>query len=176
MATLVGSISVSSIMSQASASNIPGGQPVTSLIRPKFTIAVPAGTAGTADNCDVKYSMPLTLAGTPTVLDLTNLKDVLGNAISFGRVRSITITNLATGDTFIVHLGYATTTANAWTALVSNPGQLTIAPSSLLNPGVFVMIAPNTTGYLVTSTSKLLNLDPGANTIPIQIEITGCSV
>jgi len=175
MSTLLGSITVTSVMTQATAATIPGGQPLANQTQSRFAIASPAGAAGSADNADLKYSAILPLAATPTVLDLTALKDVLGNPISFARVRSILISNPATVDGQVVKLGYAAATANAWTGLISNPGQLTIEPSSALNPGVLALTAPNTTGLPVTSTSKLLNLDPGAATIALSIEIVGCS-
>lgn len=129
-------------------------------------------TAGTgADQASLKHAKPLTLAATPTVLDLTNLTDADGNAISFAAVRWIKIVNLDLDHAVLV--GYATTTANAWTALVSNPGQLTVPASTAANPGVLGAMAPGAAGFAVTSSNKLLQLDPGDNTVGVTVEIVG---
>jgi hypothetical protein len=56
---------------------------------------------------------------------------------------------------------------------LSNPGTITIEPSTTSNAGAWIQTAPNTTGWAVSSSSKLIQLDPGANTITVDVEIVG---
>lgn len=175
MSILNGTISGASAVSQT-ASGVPGASPLLTQQTPRWTLPNPPGTAGTADNADRKYSKTLTLSATPTVIDLTSFPDIFGNTTSMARVRRVYILNKSTTDGQVVLLGYATTTTNAWTGLVTNPGQLTVSPSSAANSGWFEYVAPNTTGLVVTSSNKLLQLDPVANTIICDVEIIGCSV
>jgi hypothetical protein len=171
MATISGTISLTDTM-QETPTGIPGGQPFYTSLTPKWAVA--SGTA--SDLADTKYVKTLTLSATPTALDLTNLTDPFGNSINFARVKSILVQNTATTSGYTVLMGYATTTTNAWTGLISNPGQLTIQPSSAYNNAWIQFVAPATIGWVVSSTSKLLQFDPGSNTIQLAIEIIGCSV
>lgn len=172
MANVTGQLSLSTNWSQV-ITGVPGSsQQIAAQQSPKFVVTA-SGTA--ADQADLKYTSSFTLAATPTILNLKSLLDIFGGAIVLVKVRSITIVNKATTDAFVLLMGYATTTSNAWTSLVTNPGQITIAPSTATNNGMFAMTAPNTTGWAVGTSNRLLNLDPGANSIPIDIEIVGTS-
>lgn len=141
-------------------------------------------SAGTAANqVDRLYTFTgVIAASTPLVVDLTNWTDLFTGATgqSFARVRHVQIQNLETTAARVLLIGYATTTANAWTSLLSNPGQLTLRPGSVNNTvtgaGVFQFDAPNTTGWAVGPTNRLLQFDPGANPILCKIIIAGCSV
>lgn len=173
MAIITGSINLSSSLSQAAPTSVPGGSKLTTQNSTKFVPV--AGTAGAQDVVDLKYSKTLTLAATPTVLDLSALTDVFGEALAFARVRSILVVNRDVNDGHNLSVGSSSTVTNSWTALISNPGTVTIGASTGGNTGVFFAASPNTTGWAVTSTNRLLNLDPGANTIVCSIEITGTS-
>ncbi len=175
MSVITGSQKLTSEL-QIASTTIPGGVALASSISVGFKPAQPAGTAGAADNVDVPFIKTLTLSATPTVLDLTNLTDPYGVPISFARVRSVYIKNRSTTDGQNVLFGFSGTTTNAWTALVSNPGQNTIHASTATNDGVFYHVASTSTGMVVSSSNKLLNLDPGANTIVVDVIILGCSV
>jgi hypothetical protein len=167
-----GSISISSNLTQTPVS-LPGATPVRTAFTSTWTVA--SGTA--ADQADRKYAKPLTLAaGTPTVLDLTALTDLEGNPVNFARVKSIIGVNRSQVPGQVVLFGYATTTANAHVGIVSNPGQMVIRPSTATNPGVFAFVAPDADGFVVGPTSKLIQLDPGAHTIELDLEICGSSV
>jgi hypothetical protein len=66
--------------------------------------------------------------------------------------------------------------SNPWTGILSATGTLIVFPSTVNNQGILFLSAPNTTAAVVSGTSKTLKLDPGANTITVNIEITGASV
>lgn len=149
---------------------LPGGP---NIVAPQTNQFIPQGIGATADLVQHKFTKQLTLSATPTVLDLTNLVDTDGNTFSFSVVRTLTIFIVDQNDAHIVLFGFASTITNAWTALVSNPGQITIKPSTAVNQGGLAVIAPNTTGYAVTGSNKLVQLDPGANTIVVNVEFTG---
>lgn len=141
------------------------------------------GSGTGANQVDRMYTFSGTIAAsTPLVIDLTSFTDPLTGATgqAMARARHIQVQNLETNDTHVLLMGYATTTANAWTGLLSNPGQINIRPgtlnNTLLGPGVFQADAPSVTGWLVGGSSKLLQFDPGANAILVKIIITGCSV
>lgn len=164
---LTGSITVTSRWSQTP-SNVPGGRPLQTNVTQVWS-----STDGTAtDQANRKYAKPLSLlVSTPMVLDLTSLTDFEGAALSFGRIKSVLIVNLST--TKPVLFGSLTTVTNAHTGIISNPGQLTIRPSTATSPGLFTWIAPDATGSVVDSTHKLFQLDPGAFSISVWVEIVG---
>lgn len=182
MSTINGRISVTESFSQVLA-NVPvaaGQTPqVTAPISANFAPST-GGTAGAADQVDLKYTATLTfVTATPQVLNLQALTDVVGAAINFARVRSITIKMRGPVDGQVLKLGYSGVTSNAWTSLVTNPGQILLqAFATANNDCVFVITAPGAAGYVVGSTNRLLQLDPGtfaSGTFTIDIEITGCS-
>jgi hypothetical protein len=166
-----GSVSITSSLAQTPA-DLPGGLPVRTSFANTWTIVPGTG----ADKADLKYAKPLTLAATPTVLDLTSLVDLEGNPISLARVKSIIGVNRSQTPGQVVQFGFATTATNAHTGIVSNPGQLTIRPSTANSPGAFAFVAPDADGYLVDAAHKLIQFDPGAHTIELDVEITGASV
>jgi hypothetical protein len=167
-----GSITVTSSLSQPTVS-LPGATPVRTNFTSTWTVA--SGTL--ADQADLKFAKPLSLvAGTPRVLDLTALVDLEGNPINFARVKSVIGINRSQTPGQVVLFGFATTTANAHTGIVSNPGQIVIRPSTASNQGTFAFIAPDLAGYAVDATHKLIQFDPGAATLELDVEITGASV
>lgn len=166
-----GNVTINTSFTQV-AVGLPGNQAAALTNAQSFKVIYnPAGSG--ADQIALKYSAKLTLSAAPLVLNLQALTDVFGAALSFSLVRSITIVNESTTNGQTVLMGYSTTTANAWVSLVSNPGQITIEPSTAANQGFFAMTAPNTTGWAVGASNRMLQLDPGANTIVVDVEITG---
>lgn len=172
MSNVTGSMKVT-MSSTQTPTGLPGTvTPLT--INQTFNSSFQNGTA--ADQVDTRYTNTLTfVASTPQVLDLTSLLDTSGNTISFARVRRLSIKFKDTTDGQTLVLGYGTTTANAWTSLISNPGTLTLQPSTAGNDGFIALSAPNTTGWVVGTSNKLLNLNPGTSAFSIDIEILGAS-
>lgn len=161
---------------QQNPSGLPGNvTPIASNNTLKHNFANGSGS----DQVQLTYLKTLSFTGAAIVLNLfdntsgTQVTDPYGNAISFSAIRKIVIKHKGTTDNQPLKVGYSGTTANAWTALVSNPGQIFVMPSSSTNDGGAVFISPNTTGWAVSTSSKLLNLDPGANSFSVDIEITG---
>lgn len=152
--------------------NLPGNVPYT--FPENFKLNLSPGT--TADSANLIYSATIAFTAAPQVLDLTALTDPTGGAVNFARVRSIWIKVKSTTDGTTLKLGYGATTTNAWTSLVSNPGQIFLQASTANNDSMFVLSAPNTTGWAVSSTNKLLQLDPGAATFSADITIVGANV
>ncbi len=129
-----------------------------------------------ADNIDLMYSTTLNLvASTPQAINLKSLLAPDGTAVAFVRIRSIVIVMKGTTDGMTLKLGYATTTANSWTALVSNPGTITLPASSASNMATLILTAPNTTGWTVGTSNRLLQFDPGADTFSVDVTFEGVS-
>jgi hypothetical protein len=172
MATVTGTINVNTSTQQAGAATIPGN--VTALtVNQSFRLNFAAsGTA--ADKVDLKHTKTYTLAAAATTIDLTALADVYGGTVNFARVRSITIRIKTTtdGQTLVLSGG----ASNPWTALINSAGTLTLQAGTANNDAVFVISAPNTTGWVTSGTSKTLKFDPGASTYDIEVEIMGASV
>ena len=139
------------------------------------TCAVSYANGTAADQVNLVHHKTYSLAAAATALNLYDgsLLDAQGNACAFRKVRRLRIKHLGTTDGHTLAVGYAALTSNAWTAPVTNPGQLTIYPSSSTNDGWWELTAPTTSGMTVSNTSKLLNLDPGANTFDVLVEIDG---
>ena len=128
----------------------------------------------TADQVDTLYCNTLTFAAsTPQTLDLTSLTDILGQSISFARVRLLIIRINSTTDGQNLLMGASGT--NEWNALVSASGTITVYPSTSLNAGYNCFSMPNTTGAVVSGSHKTLKLDPGANAFSVDVIIAGCS-
>jgi hypothetical protein len=138
------------------------------------------GNGTTAGNVDLIYAATLTLSATPTTLDLTSLTDPLNGAVAFARVREFYLRNNATTDGWTVVVGGGA--ANPWAGasqFLQASSTVTVGPStSSTSPctGKLAFAAPNTTGYVVDGTHKTLKLDPGANTLTVEILIVGSSV
>jgi len=141
---------------------------------------------GTASNSiDLLYAATLSLAGTATNLDLTSLTDPAGGSINFARVRHIMIANLATTAGYTLTIGAAS--SNAWTGLLGTststivlpPGIAAVSGTSPARPSVFVAGDPLSSGasggFIVGASSKVLKLDPGANTFSVSVLIVGTS-
>lgn len=126
-----------------------------------------------ADTCNLFYAATLSLAATPTTLDLkSGLLDIGGLALVFVRVRFVALRVNSTTNGQVLVIGNSVT--NEWNAFLSATGTLTIAAGTASNNGFFMLQAPNTTGYLVGSSSKTLKLDPGASTFTVDVLIAGC--
>lgn len=175
--TISGTTQVGTALTAVAGSGLFGNPPAYA-IQATDTVTYAAGTG--AGKIDRIYSYAGTISSA-TVIDLTNFTDWLGNTgQSMARVRFIGVRLTSTTDGQDLKFGYATTTANAWTGLISNPGQLIIKPAYApttgpAGVGTFQMDAPNTTGWPVSSTSKLVQFDPGSNTLAVKILILGCS-
>jgi hypothetical protein len=134
-----------------------------------------SGTA--ADQCDLLHARKYTfVSSTPQTIDLTAMTDLLGNTISMARVKYVIVKVYATTDGQALTLGAAG--SNEWSGAgtpLSASGTLTVAASTANNDGYFLLGAPNTTGYLVDSTHKLLKLNPGAAAFAADVVIGGCS-
>lgn len=127
---------------------------------------------------DTIYARSLTLAGTTTTLDLTNLTDPVGNTISFARVREFIVTNADTTAAHTVKVSGAA--SNGVTFLPINTAPLTLqAQGTGTVPGAIAISDPNGTGAsngnYVDATHKNILLDPSANTVTISILIVGGS-
>jgi hypothetical protein len=170
MAAITGSVKAGSNWTQTNSTGLPGALVANLPQNWQFTVST-SGNA--ADQANLKYTATLSLAAAPQVLDLTNLTDVFGGVVNFARVRSLAIRVKSQTDGQTLKLGYSGVTANAWTSLITNPGQITLQASTSTNDGFVVFTAPNTTGWTVGATNKLLNLDPGASTFTADIEILG---
>jgi hypothetical protein len=48
-----------------------------------------------------------------------------------------------------------------------------VTTGGVLYPGVFLLGGPNLTGLVTGSSNKVLRLDPGANTVPWQVNLLG---
>jgi hypothetical protein len=118
-----------------------------------------------------------TAAASPATIDLRATTDPKGTTINFARVRYVQVLNFATND--VHELLLDGTVTNAWTRpfngiatakLVIPPG---VASGGGVIPGKFLLGGPNLTGLVTAVGSKVISLDPGANTIPWRIELLG---
>jgi hypothetical protein len=131
---------------------------------------------GTTDNkADRIYFKKLTLAATPTDLDLQSLIDVNGDAVSFAEIIGGYVENTDTANPLTI--GGTGAITNAWTSWLSNPGTIKVRPAASATSPSIQPIGPtgDDPGFAVSGTNKVLRLDPGANTIVINIMLVGRS-
>ena len=122
----------------------------------------PASGAG-ADQLALVHSRTYTFAAsTPITLDLTALADVLGAAISFSAVRLLAWRVQSATAGYALTVGGAG--SNEWDGFLTSGSKVVWQPSSAGNDGFGIVQAPGA-GMPVTSTSRLLKLDPGSNAV-----------
>jgi hypothetical protein len=128
------------------------------------------GTA--AGKIDALYAKQLTLAATPTTLDLQALPDLTGTNQVLLRVREIIIQVVTATVDFNVTLGNAA--SNAFSAIWGATGTNVVMAGS-----IYHITDPTTVGsgkgYIVDATHKNLKLDPGSNSVVVNIIIAGCT-
>lgn len=173
MANISGNLTVSTTFAQVNSNGIGGGT-VRSGGNQNYTTAfVTSLTAGSANAVDLKYTAVLTLNSAASTLDLASLTDDTGAAISFARVRSVTIRNRATVDAQKLTIGGGT--ASPWLGPGGANWSHYVFASTSGSPGVYAFSAPNTAGAVVASSAKTLKIDPGSYAITADVEIVGCS-
>lgn len=121
-----------------------------------------------------------TLAAAPTSIDLTSMKDLAGGTVAFATVFLILIWNLsATAGKIILWDGtVANCFAPPFNAIATakfaiGPGFLNGAGAAMSVPAIYQNLNPG--GTVNSSTSKIIKLDPGADTIPYLAAVAGLS-
>lgn len=133
-----------------------------------------------ADAIDLIHAKTYTFAAsTPQDLDLKALTDVLGATVNFARVRLLAIKVKSTTDAASLTLSPGST--NGWTALIGTGSSLRVMPSTANTDstekgiGFFLVVAPNTTGYVTGASNKVLTLTPSAHAFDADVFIAGTS-
>jgi hypothetical protein len=123
---------------------------------------------------DTLYAKPLVLAATPTTVDFTAVTDPGNASVSFARSRFFMVFNPdpTAGHDVKVSQG----ASNGW-------AQLGVAANSQIaraGGGFFILVDPVSTGAgngnVISSTSKTVLFDPGANTVTVYCINAGGSV
>ena len=170
MANVSSNTTITTQSTQQASSATPGQATPTSVSQ-AFSCNLVNGTA--ADSADLNHVLTYTLSGSATTIDLSSLTDRYGNAVNFARVRRLTIKNRSTTNGQILTVSGGS--SNPWAAAWGATGSVIVHPSTVNNASALVLLAPNTTGYAVSGTSKTIKLDPGANTFQVDVEIEGAS-
>jgi hypothetical protein len=168
MAVVAGTAALTSGFNQTISSGVVTAQTIPASI--SLTTQYANGTA--AGKVDLIHAKQYTLAGSATTIDLTSLLDLSGATVNFARIRDLVVQVVTATVDFNVTLGNAA--SNSWAALWGATGTHVVPAGS-----IFYVTDPTTVGAskgLVTSgTSKSLKLDPGANTVVVNLIIAGCS-
>ena len=135
--------------------------------------------SGTAvDQGDLVGATRLTfVASTPQTIDLTtDLKDPTGVAVAFARIKELifkVVSPTTDGATIFLKQGASNGFTNLIEVTTGNGLKLHM-PTSKNDAGLF-LLAPNTTGWVVTGTNKTLLLTPSAHAIVLDIIGVGAS-
>lgn len=130
------------------------------------------GNGTAADQVDGVYAATLSFtASTAQDLDLQDLTTVFGDALSFDVVRAIVLVVKSTTDaaTLTVTPG----SSNGATNILATGSSLPLRGSTSANQGMLILVAPNTTGYAVDSTHKVLTLTPSAHAFDVTVIVAG---
>ena len=163
MATVTGNLNLQATITQINTSALSGAQSLSPALNPIINFTT-SGTA--ASQLDLEHAKAYSLAATPTTIDLTSLLDVFGGAVNFARGKIVIVQNTATTDGYNVTLSGGA--SNAWSNFIT--GNVILPPS-----GFIVVAGPLATGWVVDGTHKTFKMDPGANTITVNVIIAGCS-
>lgn len=176
MAVVSGTLNINASFNQTVSSGVISTQSLPAALTFNCSFSNGTGT-GAVDLC---YAKQLILAGSATTLDLTSLADLSGATVSFARVRLLMIQNLATTAGYTVTVGAAA--SNQFTGFLGTTTSTVILQPNVgatSNQSVHTFLDPYSTGAstgaYVDSTHKSLKLDPGANTISVNVLILGCS-
>lgn len=123
-----------------------------------------------------------TAAAAPVDFDLTNLLDKDGNLIDFIRVKGLVTVNFASAAGFDLLLGGAASNAFAApfngsaTAKMVLPAGFTDSTSGITYLNADVRMNGSATGWATSGTSKVWQIDPGANSVPYWFFAVGNDV
>ena len=139
------------------------------------SVALGFGTGAGQFNLASKLYTGTATAAT-VLVDLTTLLDDKGNTVNLARCKGLVVLNFNTAGK-ILKAGNAG--SNPWAApfgasthILNVPPGYADAGSNKI-PGMVVLCAPDATGLAVSGTSKVLMLDPGAETIPYGYFLIG---
>jgi hypothetical protein len=133
------------------------------------------GTA--ADQINLVGAVRLTFtASTPQTIDLTTaLLDPSGSAVAFSKIKRLLIKFVSpTTDGATVTIKHGT--SNGWTNFIDAGAAgvgLTLQAPTANNDAGSAFVAPNTTGWVVTSTNKTLTITPNAYHVVLDIIADG---
>jgi hypothetical protein len=120
-----------------------------------------------------------TLTAATVAVDLTTITDPYGTALNFATVLGFMVLNYATTASNILLMDGTVT--NAWKAPFNAiaTAKLVVPAGALVGttvvPGMVLIASPNTAGFAVSGTSKIIQLDSGAFTITYQVAAFGLS-
>ena len=138
-----------------------------------FDAAFAAGTA--AGKVDLVFPIRLDLvASTPQSLNLQSLVDPNGATITgLARVRVIVLWNEVTTDAAFTTV--APNGTNGWDSWITGTGARLRGSTSSLS-SLLIGVAPDTTGFVVDATHRMLDFTPSAHAQTIKGLIAGCSL
>lgn len=150
------------------------------LIQP-FNQTISWGNGTGAEQYDLLHVKAYALAGATQSIDLTSLADLSGATVNMARVRAMAFVNLGTTSGY--NLTIDTTVSNGFKGFNGASGSKRIVYASLSTTKPFynadVVVDPYSVGGAVgavtSGTSKVITLDPGANTFTVWAFILGCS-
>lgn len=167
--TVSGTTSVSVNITDVSTTGLAGTSQATATINlGSTTTQWTAGSSNAAGTCDIVYSHHFTLAASPTSINLQSLAGPNGETFVCAHVRFIAL-RITSLDGKTLAIGAAG--SNEFDGFLGNGDLFTAYPGSpyiLLN-------APLATAPVVDSTHRLIKVDPGANTVDVDVVILGNS-
>jgi hypothetical protein len=122
---------------------------------------------------DTLYAKPLTLSATPTTVDFTSVTDPGNASVTFARSRLFFVYNPAATAGY--DCGVYHGASNGWAQLPASANPL----YARYGGGFILLVDPTSTGAgngdVITSTSKTVVFDPGANTLTVYVIMAGGS-
>jgi hypothetical protein len=139
------------------------------------------GNGSGAEQYNLLHVKKYSLAGSTQSIDLTAIVDLSGATVNMARVRAMAFVNLATTSGH--NLTVDTTVSNGFKGFNGASGSKRIVYASLSTTKPFynadVVVDPysvgGSVGAVTSGTSKVITLDPGANTFTVWAFILGCS-
>jgi hypothetical protein len=132
-------------------------------------------TNGTgASQCDLIHAKKYALvASTPQSPDFTSITDLSGATVNFARIRELICWIDDTNLGHTVALGDAG--SNPLAAFWGTTGIQTIYPGGAVYRFSDPTSVGSSVGAVVTSSSKVLKIDPGSNGVNFNLIVLGCS-
>lgn len=167
---VTGNVTFTASFNVLKSSGLINPEPFSQAIQQNVSYANGTGSA----QVDTFYAAQLTLAAAPTTLNLTSLTDPAGNSINFARVRELIVQNTNSANPgFDVKVEAASSNGVAFLPPTTAP--LMCRYGSVVHVSDRYSTGSGNGNVTTPSTATSITLDPGANTVVVNVIMVGGS-
>ncbi len=168
MAIVTGQGNMTTSVNQTVTSGLVSTQQLTATV----TTTSQYGNGTGAKQVNLVHAKQYTLAGSATTLTLSSIADMAGATVNFARVREFAVQVVSTMAGYDVIVGAAA--SNAWKPFWGMTGYEVVHAGTTSYKSDPLSVGGTTGAVVTASSSDQVKLDPGANTVVVNVFIAGC--